>query len=43
VRERGELLGLAACERNRPDLLVAQEEHSIALRCELWRGVAHVA
>ena len=32
VRQRGQLLGLAAGERHRPDLLVAQEEHAIALR-----------
>ena len=31
VRQRGQLLGLATRERHRPDLLVAQEEHAVAL------------
>ena len=30
VRQRGQLLGLAAGQRHRPDLLVAQEEHAVA-------------
>ena len=43
VRQRRQLLGLATLERHCPDLFVAQEEHAVALRRHLRRGVAHVA
>ena len=43
MRQRRDLLGLAALERHGPDLLVAQEEHAVALRRDLRRRVAHVA
>jgi hypothetical protein len=43
VRQHGELLGLATRERHSPDLLVAQEQHALAVGGHLRRGVAHIA
>ena len=40
---RRDLLRLAALQRHGPDLVVAQEERTVALRRELRRRVAHVA